>query len=187
MALITLSGEPGAGKTTVLKNLEAMGFQVMSSGEVFRKLAAEKGMDLPTFGKYVDEHPETDIEIDRRMKEKVFYYTVGTGSNSKIVAEGRLAGKLHKTACLKVWLCAPLKERARRIAGREQIPTAVALENTRARELCEVVRYKKYYNLDLNDLSTYDIVINTEKLNPQEVTTLILKAVERKMKATVTA
>jgi cytidylate kinase len=182
MVVITLSGEPGAGKSTVLRNLQSQGFEVMSSGEVFRALAAEKNMDLPAFGKYVDEHPEADIEIDVRMKDKIADVVFNQRVTPRnVVAEGRLAGKLHKGADLKVWLCAPLKERARRIADREKIPTAAAMENTRMRELCELVRYKKYYDLDLGDLSTYDIVINTEKLNPQEVTDIILKAASRRM------
>jgi cytidylate kinase len=41
--IITLSGQPGSGKTSVAKEIgEKYGFVIISAGEQFRKLAAER-------------------------------------------------------------------------------------------------------------------------------------------------
>ena len=66
-------------------------------------------------------------------------------------------------ADLKIWLFAPIGCRIKRIVFRDQIAdeetaTAVTLE----RERCEAGRYRTYYNIDINDLSIYQIILNSE-------------------------
>ena len=49
---ITISGLPGSGTTTVAKLLaERLGYKLISAGDVFRKLAMERGMTLEEFSK----------------------------------------------------------------------------------------------------------------------------------------
>ena len=48
---ITISGPPGSGKTTVCGKLsEALGLKAVVFGQVFRQLAAEKGLTLVELG-----------------------------------------------------------------------------------------------------------------------------------------
>ena len=41
---ITLTGNLGSGKTSVCKELEKMGYNIVSTGTIFREIAAEKGI-----------------------------------------------------------------------------------------------------------------------------------------------
>lgn len=169
--IITLSGQPGSGKTSVAREISSKyGFTIISAGEQFRKLAQERGMTLEEFGTLAENDPSIDVAIDQRQKELSTKY-------SNALVEGRLAGRTID-AELKIWLKTPLSVRAQRISKREGITPEQALSETRTREICEITRYKKYYDIDLNDLTIYDIVIDTSKWDVQGVTGIIFKAIE---------
>jgi len=56
--LITISGLPGSGTTTVSRLVaDALTLERVPGGEVFRQLAAEAGMSLAEFGTYAQSHP----------------------------------------------------------------------------------------------------------------------------------
>jgi cytidylate kinase len=169
--IVTLSGQPGSGKTSVTKEISAKyGFVVISAGEQFRKMASESGMSLEEFGTLAEKDPSIDIAIDNRQKELSVKYP-------NTIVEGRLAGRTID-ADLKVWLKTPLSIRSDRISKRENIPLPRAYEETRTREACEIARYKKYYDIDLSDLSCYDLIIDTSKWDASGVTGIIVKAIE---------
>ena len=69
--LITISGLPGSGTTTASRLVaDALGLERVPGGEVFRQLAAEAGMSLAEFGAHAQDHPDIDIELDRRLTER---------------------------------------------------------------------------------------------------------------------
>ena len=43
----------------------------------------------------------------------------------------------------------------------------------------EATRYKKYYNIDLEDTSIHDLVIDSADKTPEEIADVILKKIER--------
>ena len=45
------------------------------------------------------------------------------------------------------------------------------------RQASEAKRYMMYYNIDINDMSVYDLVVNTDELDPDGVIDAILKAI----------
>jgi len=47
------------------------------------------------------------------------------------------------------------------------------------REHSEIKRYERYYRLNPNDLSAYDIVIDSSKFTAEDIASLILHALER--------
>ena len=174
--IITLSGQPGSGKTSVAKELaEKYGFVVISAGEQFRKLAAERGMTLEEFGSLAENDPSIDLAIDQRQKELSRQFP-------NVLVEGRLAGRTIE-ADMRIWLKTPLRIRAERISNRENIPVHRAYDETHAREICELSRYKKYYDIDLTDLSCYDLVIDTSKWDAKGVSSIIFKAIDELKKA----
>ncbi|HJK00787.1 MAG TPA: AAA family ATPase [Methanocorpusculum sp.] len=160
---ITISGLPGSGTTSLAKALaERYDLRYLSAGEVFRCLAKENGMDLASFGKFAEENPEIDLKIDARQKE------IGETSDD-IILEGRLAGWMVENADLKILLYASPGCRAERIAERENLSSEEASVATVDREASEAARYMEYYEIDIADLSPYDIVINSETFNQEEV------------------
>jgi cytidylate kinase len=168
---ITISGPPGSGKSSLSKILSArLGMELISMGDIFRKYAQDRCMCLAEYGILAKKNGDIDREIDEMQKRMA-------KDKDNIILEGRLSGFLVD-ADLKVWLKAPLDIRAQRIAKRENKPLSVAKSETSEREDCERDRYINYYNIDIKDLSVYDIVIDTSRMSPQNISEIVSKAVE---------
>ncbi|CAG0977407.1 MAG: AAA family ATPase [Candidatus Methanoperedens sp.] len=167
--IITISGPPGSGKSTLSKIISVkLGLELVSMGDIFRKCAHDRCMSLDEFGQIAKCNEKIDLKIDE-MQKKI------ANENDNILIEGRLSGFLVD-ADLKVWLKAPLDVRAQRIAKRECKSAATAMEETYEREECERERYLKYYDLDIKDLSVYDIVIDSSKWSAQEISEIVEQA-----------
>lgn len=170
--LITISGLPGSGTTTVSRLVaEALDVERVPGGEVFRQLAAEAGMSLADFGAYAVDHPEIDVELDRRLEERA---TAGA-----CVIESRLAGWLVTRAGLlavRVWIDCDELVRAGRVAVRDGSTPEAALADNRARADLEHARYRAVYGIDLTDRSTYDLVLDSTSTTPDGLAAAILEA-----------
>jgi len=166
--IVTVSGAPGTGTTTLARSLAAeLGMKWFNSGELFRKIACEKNISVKDLNRLAERGPEIDYLIDDAQKSLA---RAGAG-----VFEGRLSGHLLN-ADLKVALKADLKVRAQRIANRESKLLEDSLAETRAREESEGRRYKKYYNIDIADLSIYDLVVDTGKFDEKGTLGFVLAA-----------
>ncbi len=168
--IITISGPPGSGKSTLSKILSVkLGMELISMGDVFRKCAEDRCMCLAEFGMLARCNGDIDREIDDMQKRIA-------KERDNIILEGRLSGFLVD-ADLKVWLKAPLDIRAKRIANRENKSVKVAAAETSEREECERERYLNYYSIDIKDLSVYDLVIDSSKWKPEEINEIVMKAI----------
>ncbi|MBU2559734.1 AAA family ATPase [archaeon] len=168
--IVTIGGPIGSGKTTVAKTIaEKFGFTHISAGVVFRELAHDKGITLEQFSKLAEENPKYDRELDARQIELA-------KAAKNAVIDGRLSG-IIMDADLKVWLKAPLEVRAKRASERDGKDYSIALEDVRVRGDSELKRYREIYGIDLRDLKPYDIVINTELFNAEEVIEIVEKAI----------
>ena len=175
MSIITVSGTPGSGKSTVAKLLEGKtGLKYVYSGMTFRERATKHNMSLEEFGRYCKEHEEIDIELDDKQLEIL--------KSGDVVLEGRIAGWIaHKNniAALKVMIDADIKTRASRILKREGGALKQREKEILEREECESARYKKYYNIDLKDVSVYDVVIDSKDKTPNEIVDIVLKKFDK--------
>ncbi len=169
--IVTLGGLPGSGKTSVARELASRyGFTVISAGEQFRKLAEERGLTLQEFGLLAEKDSSIDLAIDARQKDLA-------ATHDMALVEGRLAGRTIE-AGLKVWLKASLDVRARRIASREGVPIGRAMNETVTREACEASRYKSFYDIDPNDMSCYDLIVDTGLWDANGVVDIISAAID---------
>jgi cytidylate kinase len=129
---------------------------MISAGEVFRGLAKEHNMELAEFGRLAEEDPAYDKMIDARQKEIA-------EQRDNIIVEGRLSGWMVSNADLRIWLFAPIGCRVKRIVFRDQIADEESAQAiTLERERCEAGRYQSYYNIDIGDLSIYQLALNSE-------------------------
>ncbi len=169
--IITISGPPGSGKSTLSKILSArLGLSLISMGGVFRKCAQDCCMSVEEYGLLAKCKEDIDRKIDE-MQKKI------AKEQDNIILEGRLSGFLVD-ADIKVWLKAPIEIRAERIAKRECKTCSVAMAETLERETCEKERYLHYYNIDIKDLSIYDLIIDSSKWKPEEISEIVMKAIE---------
>lgn len=169
---ITISGLPGSGTTTVARILaKRLNLKLISAGEIFRDLAAKRGMTLVEFGKYAENNPEVDLLIDKTQKELA-------EKEEDAVVEGRLSGYMVKNPDLKVWLFADAEIRYERIAKREGKDIAVVRGETKKREELERRRYEKFYSINIDDWSIYDLAINSGRFDAEKIVEIILKALD---------
>lgn len=170
MPAITISGPPGAGTTTVAKLLkERTGLPYVYAGELFRSKAKEMGMSLAQFGKYVETHKEIDVQLDQEMMNAL--------RKGDIILEGRVSGWMaakEKILAFKVYIDAPEKVRAQRVADRESKDAAVVLKENRAREKSERKRYLAEYGFDILDTKCYDLAVDSSDKTPEHITELIV-------------
>jgi len=171
--LITVSGPAGSGKSTLAAALaDRLGYDHVSGGDIFRDIAAERDLTPLELNRQAEDDDAIDRDLDRRLR------TTARDAD-ELVLESRLAGWMAgEYADLKVWLDAPLEVRAARIADREDKSVETASEETRARAESEALRYEEYYDVDIADLSIYDLVVNTARWGPAGVEGLVADAVD---------
>jgi cytidylate kinase len=171
--LLTVSGPPGSGKSTNAAALaDRFDLDHVSGGDIFRELADERGYTPVEFNELAEEDEQIDRDLDRRLRDIAI-------ERDDILLESRLAGWLAADhADIKIWLDAPREIRAERIADREEKPVEVARQETSRRENSESLRYKEYYNIDIADLSIYDITCNTARWSPESMQQVLATAVE---------
>jgi cytidylate kinase len=170
---ITVSGLPGSGTTSLSRHIaERHGFTMISAGEVFRQLAEEHSMELAEFGKLAERDPAFDKMIDARQKEIA-------QERDNIVVEGRLSGWMVENADLKIWLFAPIGCRITRIISRDHVTdTGTAEKITLERERCEAARYRTYYDIDINDLTIYHMILNSERWDVPQLGSIVDSAMD---------
>jgi cytidylate kinase len=172
--VITVSGYPGSGTTTVAQILaNNLGFTYYNTGMIFRKLATEHTLDLNAFEHYCEEHPETDMKLDEAQEQVM--------RKGKAIMEGRLSGWIaykKNISAFKVWLNCTEEEAIKRIINRENGSYKEKKEQRAVRILSESTRYSRLYDIDLNDFSAYDLIIDTTLYTATETAKKILGAFE---------
>jgi cytidylate kinase len=178
--VIAISGKPGAGKTTYAKEVARIfNLRYVSSGSLFRQLASERGVSLIELHRIAEKDFGIDRVIDGRAIEEA--------KKGDVVIEGHLAGwVLRDVADLKIFFTAPIEVRALRVAARDGVPYEEALRELKLREESNKLRAKLLYGFDLDNLSIFDVIFNTDRLGKEVITetlkTLISKFVEHRTK-----
>src|SRR5207237_2285903 len=89
--LITISGLPGSGKTTVARLVaQALGLEHVYAGDVFRRQAGAAGLTLAEYAR----RAESDHSIDRRLDDIMR----ARAKRGNAVLEGRLAAFVAEQA-----------------------------------------------------------------------------------------
>jgi len=169
---VAVSGLPGSGKTTLAKKLaEKLGLKYISLGMIFREIAKEKGLSLEELSLIAEKDPSIDNLIDSKAREE--------GRKGCVVIDGHISAWILKDiAHIRIVVIAPPKVRIERIARRDGKRFEDALREVRIREESELRRYKKFYGIDINDLTDVDLVINTYKFNEVETLNIALEAIK---------
>lgn len=167
---IAISGKSGCGNTTVSRAVaEKLGLKFINY--TFRSVAEEKGIDFEHMCRLAENDYSYDIFLDTRQKE--------LAAEGDCVIGSRLAIWIIDDADLKVFLDAPADVRAGRIHMREGGDYEKVFEKTLQRDRRDSERYKKIYNIDNNNYSHADMIIDTEKHSAEEVSDLIVERVKK--------
>jgi len=194
---ITVSGPPGCGATTLTEGLaEALDCGYVIGGDIFRDLAADRGLSVQQLIAKAEEDDQIDRALDQRLRRIAEQWGA---ANKPFILESRLAGWLAgNRADLRIWLDAPEEVRIERLSDYEvsyeierpdeRASNDVRLEELddedsigpllRVREVSEAGRYESYYGIDVDDQSFYDLSINTGRWGAETVLDMVISAVE---------
>jgi CMP/dCMP kinase len=172
---ITVSGELGAGKSSVTTELARMlGARRVAMGDVQRTVADRLGLTILELNRYAETHPEIDTELDAGFVELA-------RSGEPLVVDSRLAWHFLPEA-YKVHLLVEPVVGASRVLSRgpssaeEYGSLEEAIARTRARVESERRRFAALYGIDVTSLRNYDLVVDTTRLSADDVSSLIARS-----------
>lgn len=177
--LITISGPLGSGCSTTAKNIAInMSMDYFTAGKVMKAIAKERKLSEDELRTAMLTDPTTDYEIDKTQKIK--------SEEDKVVIDSKLGAWKVDRVDLKVYLHAPMRIRANRYSKKHKMPVTDAIKDIEEREKKDTQRFLKWYGVNIEDVSIYDLIINTEKWDSDGVLFIISKAIQRMSKVKMT-
>ncbi len=177
--IITISGMPGSGKTTVAKKIaKKLKLNHYSIGDLRGKIALKHNLTIDELNKLGEKEIWTDKEVDDYQKK------LGKTKNNFII-DGWISFHFIPNS-IKIFLDVDLKTGAKRIF-KDQRKDEKRKENVN--EVLKMIkkrmesskkRYKKYYNLNPYLKKHYDFWLDTSNLTIKEVIDKILDFVKQK-------
>lgn len=199
--VITISGEPGSGKSTIVKSLSEkytkLGkiVHIISVGKIFREIAIEEykrrfpDVKNPTiedvnndirFKKYLE---NIDTRIDAQIAKKGKEINSVSRHNEVYIIDSRLAWKTVDNA-FDVRLTVDDEEAGKRVffdktRGKEDRYESLdeAIKTTKRRKEGEVKRFGESYG-DITSPENYNIIIDTSHATVNDISDEIMKALE---------
>jgi cytidylate kinase len=170
--VVTVGGLHGTGKSSEADAIaKKFDLKRMSAGVVFRQLAKDRNLTLEEFSRVAEGNEDIDRLIDDKLREEA--------ENGNAVIDGQLAAWMAgDNADLKILLIASTENRIRRISERDGTDFEYARRETITREGSEKARYLEYYGVDISDHTVYDLIINTDKYDLEEVIAIVFTAIE---------
>lgn len=177
--IITISGKPGSGKSTVAKIISnKLRLKNYSIGDLRGRMALDRGITIDDLNKVGEEEEFTDREADE-YQEKL------GKQEDNFVIDGRLSYYFIPNS-VRIFLNVDDDMGAQRIflTKREDEKTEKNVEYLKERLAKRVEsdhkRYKKYYGIDFEAKENFDIIIDTTKISPEETAEKIIKFIEQK-------
>ena len=180
--IITITGYPGSGKSTLGKGIaKELGLKHYSAGDFWRQIGKERGMSLMQIQEAAKKDRAIDDEVDRRTKE------LGEKENGFVI-DGRVAWHFVPNS-IKIFVKIDLKKAAERVfkdscsgekerCGEDNASIEDTVKNMQKRMEMNKGRYLKLYKVDYLDEGNYDIVVDTTKASIQETRERVLKQIK---------
>ena len=179
--VICISGMAGTGKSTLTKKLaEKFGLKCYSGGDALKELAATEGYDVARRGWW--ESTEGLTFLNERLKDPKFDKAVDAklleyAQQGNVLLDSWTMPWLLKDG-FKIWLLASLDKRAARVAVRDKISVEEAFKVLEEKEGRTKAIYKELYGFSLGeDLSPFDLVLDTDNLTAQEVFEVLCRVI----------
>ncbi len=168
--IIAISGLTGSGKNTLGELLaKKLGYRLVCP--TFKDLAAKEGVTLMEFQQRAAADPDIDRKFDAALKEQA-------AAGDCVVTTWLGPWMLDADVRIKVKVADRI--RAERIAKRDGMTTKEALAHLLARDDQNRKRYKKLYNIDIDDEKIFDAVLNGGRNKPEKLLKQALKVINVK-------
>jgi CMP/dCMP kinase len=176
--VITIAGSLGSGKSSTAKAVAAaLGFRHFSSGDLFRRIAAERGESIEAMNISAEVQRDIDLKVDNLLQDMY-------RKEEKLTIDSRMAWH-WMPGSFKVFLVLDRDTAAERIfndlqGGGRASEDAGSVEEVRdsvdRRFASEQKRYAGLYGVNPTDPLNFDIVINTRHNDLATVTSIVLAA-----------
>lgn len=175
--IITICGGLGSGKSSTAKKVaQLLGFKHFSSGDFFRQVGLELGLSVTETNIRAETDPKIDEMTDQKLRDM--------NNAEKVVIDSRTAYHWIPNS-FKVYLDLPVEIAKERILNSikedklreqsEQVKTKEEVLNKMTeRFISEQKRYWDLYKIDNTDKSQFDLIIDTNKNNLEEVVNEII-------------
>ncbi len=184
--IITISGRPGSGKSTSAKLAAAkLGYDHFSSGDLFRAIAREQGINLLDANLSAEQNSEVDMLVDARLQE------IGKSEDRQVI-DSRTAWH-WMPGSFKVFLNLDIRTAAERIlseidderSSSEHVHDDIDAyaDTLQARLDSESRRYRKLYDIDPYDMTSYDLVVDTQANSIADTLRTVLEAYDAWLKS----
>ena len=164
---VTISGPPGSGTSTLVSRIaSSRDWSSLNGGDVFREEARTRGLTVEQLSSEAKEDLDVDRSLDLLLQKMM------SSNDSPEIVESRLSGWwAHKNNldCLRVWVNVSEQERARRIQKREGGDLEDCLRKSQKRQRDDMERYSILYDINLDDMSPYNLVIDADEKDELEV------------------
>lgn len=180
--VICICGLAGSGKSTVAKKLaERYGLKYYSGGDALKALAKEEGYKLTNKGWWETKEGinflgkrERNSKFDEAVDKKLLEFA---REGNVILDSWTMPWLLEKG--FKIWLEASIEKRAERVAKRDKISVEEALKALKSKEAKTKAIYKKLYGFSLGeDFKPFNLILDTDNLNAEEVFHVLSQVVE---------
>jgi len=177
--IITITGPPGSGKSTIAKLLsEKLKLRQYSVGEFRRDIAKKRGISLEELNKEDEKTGETDKMADEWQKRLA-------RTEDNFVIDGRLPAYFMPSS-VKIFLNVKPDVGAERVlifrkgsAVEDYRDIEEAVKKLKEREESDKKRYQKLYGVEYDRLK-FDLIIDTTDRKPDTVARKILEFIKRK-------
>ncbi|HEX6682978.1 MAG TPA: AAA family ATPase [Candidatus Limnocylindrales bacterium] len=171
---VVINGDLGSGKSTVSRLVAGrLGIRRISVGDLYREMAQQRGLTALELNLHAELDDKIDHYVDRLQSD------IAT-SGETLVVDSRLAWWFFRDA-LKVHLVTDPDVAAQRVLGRpadtvESYAThQEARQRLAERSESERIRFLERYGADKTRLRNYDVVCDSTRATPDEITERILQ------------
>lgn len=175
--LITIAGSLGSGKSSTAKAVaQALGFRHFSSGDLFRKIAAERGESVETTNISAEAQKDIDYQVDELLQDMA-------RTENKLVIDSRMAWHWMPDS-FKVFLALDIDSAAGRVfqdvlKKSRMSEEGSSVDDVRAsierRFASEQKRYFALYGVNPTDPKNFDLVVDTKNNDLSAVVDIVLK------------
>ena len=181
--VICLAGMTACGKSNVAKRLaEKYRLKYVSGGTVLKELALQMGYKSQERGWWETIEGMRFLEQrlrDPRFDKQVDAELLNWAQRGNVVLDSWTMAWLSKMG-FKIWLEVSPQERVKRLASRDRISLREAEKVIKEKDGKTKQIYERLYGFKLGeDFSPFDLILDTEQLNPKEVFDTLSLVIDR--------
>src|SRR3989344_649031 len=180
--IIAITGTLGSGKSSASDLVsKKLGYKRFSAGNFFRKIGLDLGISLNEVSKRAEDDPIIDKKTDDEVKK--------VGEMKQVVIDARTAFHFIPEA-FQVYLDLPpeiakirilnnLEENTLRKQSEDSSTLEEIYEKIASRLESEKKRYKELYGIDHTNKNNYNLIIDTNKNNLEQVADIIVSEYQK--------